>query len=66
MKFITLPALNAQQVVKCEASLTEDQTIEPFHVFMTFLKLLPTSSLHIEMVWYMTGSPGDVSEEPVT
>ena len=29
-----------------------DQSTEPFHVFMTFLIVLPTPSLHIEMVTY--------------
>ena len=30
--------------------ITEDQSTRPFHLFMTFLIVLPTPSLHIEMV----------------
>ena len=32
--------------------ITEDQSTEPFHVFITFFMVLPTPSLHIEMVTY--------------
>ena len=32
--------------------ITEDQSIESFHVFMTFLIFLQTPRLHIEMVMY--------------
>ena len=34
--------------------ITEDQSNESFHVPMTFLIVLPTPSLHIEMVSYCT------------
>ena len=34
--------------------ITEDQSTEPFDVFMTFLRVLQTPSLHIEMVMYRT------------
>ena len=34
--------------------ITEDQSTEPFHVFMTLLIVLPTPSLHTEIVVYFT------------
>ena len=37
--------------------ITEDQITQPFHIFIMFLIVLPTHSLHIEMVTYCTSKP---------
>ena len=37
--------------------ITEDKSTEPFHIFMTLLIVLPSPSLHIEMVTYLRRTP---------
>ena len=53
MNVVFSPAHLTQRLYNPEF-ITEDQLTEPFDVFMTFLIVLPTPSLHIEKVTYCT------------
>ena len=47
------PARTAQRLYNPEF-ITKDESTEHFHIFLTVLIVLPTPSLHIEMITYCT------------